>query len=294
MKKDSIGSISIPEPQSSSRLSGAVQKLMQFIVLASMVASATSVFAVPTFVRVAGKLSPNDPAQGSLDPLHGSGLLTITGVTAGNFLVVVTALSIGDAAIPTVVTSPGETWIRDLHSYTHESQITGDSLDIFHVDNVSAGSKTITITSPGNTLNGGRSLRAVVLEYSGVGTNSPAHKTSIASYPPAPQPAITGSAGSVTTTIPNCLIIVGCRTDSDGEGWVAGDGYTMRTLHPNSNTEPDQKLGIEDRIAATPGTYSGTLTFNQDIFACGMVAFAPDGGGSTGTVPLPPSDLSVQ
>ncbi len=252
-----------------------------------MLASATPAFAAPAFVRVAAKLSPNDPPQGGLDPLQGQAMLTISGVKAGNFLVVITSLSVGDVALATTVTSPGETWVRDVHSYT-QGGITGDSLDIFHLANVSAGSKTLTITSPQTA----RSLRAVVLEYSGVAANSPVHKTSIQyGLNPSGGAPVTGSAGSVTTTIPNCLIVVGCRTDSDFQGWSPGPGYTMRT-DSNLELEPDQKLGVEDRIAAAPGTYSGTFTFNSDIFACGMVAYAPD-GGSVGSPPLPPTNLRV-
>ena len=285
MKEDSIGSMTIPQPQSSCRLNALIQKLMQFIVLASMLASATSVFAAPTFIRVAAKLSGNDPPQGGLDPLQGQGMLTVSGGRAGSFLVVITSLSVANS---TTVTSPGETWIKDVHSQTLPP-ITGDSLEIFHAANVSAGSKTLTITSPQTA----RSLRAIVLEYSGVAANSPAHKSSSGTAPnPSGGPPVTGSAGSVTTTIPNCLIIVGCRTDSDFLGWSPGPGYTMRD-DPNSGEEPDQKLGVEERIAAAPGTYSGTFTFNSDIFACGMVAYAPDEGGPVGTAPLPPTGVRV-
>jgi len=274
--------MTIPQPQLSWILDidALVQKLMRLIVLALMLASATSVYAAPTFVRIAGKLSPNDSPQGGLDPMHGQGMINISGVTAGNFLVVITSLSASEI---TTVTSPGETWIRDVHSTTRLSP--GDSLDIFHASNVSAGSKTITITSPQS-----RALRALVLEYSGVATNSPAHKTSIDSaVNPSGGPPITGSAGSVTTTIPNCLIVVGCRTDSDFLGWSPGSGYTMRN-NPNSGREPDQKVGVEDKIVAATGTYSGTFTFNSDIFACGMVAYAPDEGGPP---PSPPTNLVV-
>jgi hypothetical protein len=127
-----------------------------------------------------------------------------------------------------------------------------------------------------------------------VATNSPAHQTSIGfALNPSGGPPLTGSAGSVTTTIPNCLIIVGCRTDSDFLGWSPGPGYTMRD-DPNSGEEPDQKVGVEERIAAAPGTYSGTFTFNSDICACGMVAYAPHEGGPVGSPPLPPTGLRVR
>ncbi len=262
--------------------------LFLIIIFVLAAASATPVYAAPAFVRVAGKISPNDPSVvldgKTYTPMQGQGVVTISGVQAGNFLVVITSLSASEI---TTVTSPGETWIRDVHSTTRLSP--GDSLDIFHASNVSAGSKTITITSPQT-----RSLRALVLEYSGVATNSPAHATSIdTAVNPSGGPPITGSAGSVTTTIPNCLIVVGCRTDSDFLGWSPGPGYAMRD-NPNSGSEPDQKVGVEDKIVAATGTYSGTFTFNSDIFACGMVAYAPSGGGGGATRPSPPTGLTVR
>jgi len=262
------------------------------IIFALAAASATPVYAAPTFVRVAAKLSPNDPSSVvngiTYNPMQGQGKIDITGVQAGNFLVVITSLS---AAQPTTVTSStGETWINDIHSTV--SQNPGDSLDIFHASDVTGGSKTIYITSPQT-----RALRAVVLEYSGVAPNSPAHRTSKQSeiHPSGGAP-ITGSAGSVTTTIPNSLIVVGCRTDSDFMGWSPGSGYTMRT-NPNTGSEPDQKVGVEDMVAAAAGTYSGTFTFNSDLFACGMVAYAPSEGGGGATppaAPAAPSGLTVQ
>lgn len=259
------------------------------IIFVLAAASATPVYAAPAFVRVAGKISPNDPSVvvdgKTYSPMQGQGVLTISGVQAGNFLVVITSLS---AAEITTVTSPGETWINDVHSTV--SQNPGDSLDIFHASNVSAGSKTIYITSPQT-----RALRAVVLEYSGVAPNSPAYQTSKGSHIyPSGGPTVTGSAGSVTTTIPNSLIVVGCRTDSDFMGWSPGPGYTMRT-NPNTGSEPDQKVGVEDKVVAATGTYAGTFTFNSDLFACGMVAYAPsEGGGGATSRPAAPSGLTVQ
>ena len=259
--------------------------LMIIFVLAA--ASATPAYAAPAFVRVAGKISPNDPSVvvdgKTYTPMNGQGVVTISGVQAGNFLVVIASLS--NTQITTVTSNTEEVWINDVHSTVSVN----DSLDIFHASNVSAGSKTITITSPQT-----RALRAVVLEYSGLGPNSPAHRIStLSEIHPSGGPTITGSAGSVTTTIPNSLIVVGCRTDSDFLGWSPGPGYTMRT-NPNTGSEPDQKVGVEDKVVAATGTYAGTFTFNSDLFACGMVAYAPSEGGGGATRPAAPTGLTVQ
>ena len=260
--------------------------LMIIFVLAA--ASATPAYAAPAFVRVAAKISPNDPSTVvngvTYTPMQGQGVVTISGVQAGNLLVVITSLS--NTQITTVTSNTGETWVNDVHSTVSVN----DSLDIFHASNVSAGNKTIIITSPQT-----RALRAVVLEYSGVAPNSPAYQTSKGSHIyPSGGPTVTGSAGSVTTTIPNSLIVVGCRTDSDFMGWSPGPGYTMRT-NPNTGSEPDQKVGVEDKVVAATGTYEGTFTFNSDLFACGMVAYAPsEGGGGATSRPAAPSGLTAQ
>ena len=257
------------------------------IILVLAAASATPVYAAPAFVRVAGKISPNDPSVvvdgKTYTPMNGQGVVTISGVQAGNLLVVITSLS--NTQITTVTSNTGEVWINDVHSTVSVN----DSLDIFHASNVSAGNKTIYITSPQT-----RALRAVVLEYSGVAPTSPAYQTSKDSHVyPSGGPTVTGSAGSVTTTIPNSLIVVGCRTDSDFLGWSPGPGYTMRT-NPNTGSEPDQKVGVEDKVVAATGTYEGTFTFNSDLFACGMVAYAPSEGGGGATRPAAPTGLTVQ
>jgi len=99
------------------------------IIFVLAAASAAPVYAAPAFVRVAGVITPNDPSVvvdgKTYNPLNGQGVVTISGVQAGNFLVVITSLSASEI---TTVTSPGEAWIRDVHSTARWSP--GDKIDL--------------------------------------------------------------------------------------------------------------------------------------------------------------------
>lgn len=214
----------------------------------------------------------NDP---NANGLYGTTDFTYTVQHNGALLVVAASLS---DTLTTTVTSPGETWTLDAHAVSSY----GDSVDIHSAVNVSAGAKNIHVASSST-----RAIRIVVAEFSGMTTAAPAaHSTSSGS-------GVSGSinAGTVTTTVDNCLLFAAARTDTDKQGWGAGSGYTFIDT-PNAEKEPDQKLGVEYRGPVSAGTYSGTMTINSDIWAAGLVAYKP-AASSDATPPAAPSGLSV-
>lgn len=214
----------------------------------------------------------NDP---NVNGLYGTTDFTYTVQHSGALLVVAASLS---DTLTTTVTSPGETWTMDAHAVSSY----GDSVDIHSAVNVSAGAKTIHVASSST-----RAIRVVVAEFSGMTTAAPAaHRASSGS-------GVSGliNAGSVTTTIDNCILFAAARTDTDAQGWLAGSGYTFIDT-PNAEKEPDQKLGVEYRGPVASGTYSGTMTINADIWAAGLVAYKP-AASVDATVPAAPMGLSV-
>lgn len=214
----------------------------------------------------------NDP---NANGLYGTTDFTYTVQHNGALLVVAASLS---DTLTTTVTSPGETWTLD----THAASSFGDSVDIHSAVNVSAGTKNIHVASTST-----RAIRVVVAEFSGMATTAPAaHRASSSS-------GVSGSinAGSVTTTIDNCILFAAARTDTDAQGWGVGPGYTFIDT-PNAEKEPDQKLGVEYRGPVAAGAYSGTMTISSDIWAAGLVAYKP-ATSSDATPPAAPSGLSV-
>jgi hypothetical protein len=229
---------------------------------------ARSSWAAPAFVGYA----TNDVNNNGL---HGTTDISYTVQHNGALLVVAASLS---DTVTTTVASPGEAWTMDVHA----SNPMGDSLDIHSAVNVSAGPKTIHVSSLSS-----RAIRVVVVEYSGMTNTAPAAYKTSSNY----GYSGTASAGSITTTIDNYILFTAARTDSDLQGWVAGSGYTMIDSC-NAEQEPDQKLCVENRGPVAAGTYSGNFSINQDSWVAGLVAYKPAASSDT-TPPSPPKNVKV-
>jgi len=204
--------------------------------------------------------------------------LTFDGpVTAGNLLIVVLRIGSDDTV---TVTSGGRTFTQD----SHVDHVLGDwGLSVHSLANASGGSTMITATKTGSP----DVIRMSIIEYSGLATSNPTHKTVSNSATSG-----TGNAGSVTTTIDGCLLFCAVATDSDGLGFSVLDGYTLREFDMSPTAEPD-KTAFEDKIATTAGTYSGRMSLNSDTWAAILVAYAPSGQGEGVAKPNPPLNLHL-
>ena len=207
------------------------------------------------------------------------GRITLNNVRAGSLLIVAVRLSVDGS---TTVTSPGAVWTRDIHQ-VHSLAGVQMTLDIHSAPNVPGGTTNINV----NVTGGSTSVRMLALEFSGMSTSSPAIDAS--SNDSTNQPSGQSSsvnAGTVTTGVDGTLLFGVAATNSDLQGWVGGNNFTMIN-QCNVNQEPDQKICTEYRGLVDAGTYSGNFTINSDYWAAGIVAYAPAESSS------PPPPLKV-
>jgi MYXO-CTERM domain-containing protein len=192
--------------------------------------------------------------------------VTMNDVQADDLLVV--AIRTGNLSTTTVTSTPAATWTKDV---TQAASV-GWNLDVWSAPNLPGGATTITIAKTGAA----HSLRVIAVEYSGIASSHPAHKTSSGSGTSG-----TVDAGSVVTTADGCLLFAAAATDSDLLGWSAATGFTMRNSC-NLNQEPDQKICTEDRGPVAAGTWSNGFGINADSWAAALVAYLPSDTGGMG------------
>ena len=179
-------------------------------------------------------------------------------VTAGNLLICVLKIKTDVSA---TVTAGAQTFSL---TKNQPSGVSGWAVNVYSLPNATGGPTTVNASAPG-----GDHIRMSILEYSGIATSSPVHKTvSAEDY------GSSVNAGQFTTTIANCTLFVVVGTDTDGEGFSAGSGFTLRDFGiPQPNT-PD-KSAVEDNVAVDAGTYSGTMSISRDSWAAVLVAYKP-------------------
>jgi hypothetical protein len=198
---------------------------------------------------------------------------SINGVTAGNFLVVSVRTS-GVHNI-TVSSSPSESWTQDINlDYTLDQ----DTLDVWSATNVTGGNYTITVDIDADP----RAIRSVANEFSGIATSSPLHQSSTGAETSGV--SVDVDAGSITTTIDNCLIFVAGATDSDPNPWVAGTGFTI-TNDCFSGADPGQKICTEYKVSTSAGLYSNGFTLDwADWWGAAIIAYKPAASSGTNSL----------
>jgi len=250
-----------------------VTLLRRTILAVLLCSSVLSVFCTgtPTFVGSTSGGGGQTPAfvqKNEVENAQGSQQTSIQvallGVRASSLLVV--ACRVSEPGQHISVTSPGATWNEDV--FQADPPHGEWTLSIHSAPNVPEGDTTITIhTSPAEF------MRCGVMEYSGVATSSHVEAT-------AADGSIAGTmanSGNLTTLGPNRLLVCAVATDTDiGNGllYIAQDGYTLRLNAPAAN----DKIQIEDKVAATAGTYNGRMehsTPDGNIWKAVLVAYKP-------------------
>jgi hypothetical protein len=183
--------------------------------------------------------------------------VTITGVTAGNHLVVHVGWqdsgSIGCTVSDGTSYSTGDSKRRDATQ--------GQSGQVFYLENAGAGSHTVTATFGAPTAVGFRRIR--VAEVSGLLTSSSIDKATGQSQTAAGTGTDSVTSGSTATTASANEFLMGFTQDTSeldpGSGTLsAGTNYTIS----GSNII----LGLEGRSVSATGAYAATFTqsTNQD------------------------------
>jgi Domain of unknown function (DUF1929)/Bacterial Ig domain len=186
--------------------------------------------------------------------------------TTGNLNVVVVGWNDASAAISSVTDSAGNAYALAVGPTVRAGQATQA---IYFAKNIRSGANTITVRF---------STAAVyadvrILEYSGLDPVNPLHATAAASGSNS-----TSSSGSLTTTVPNVLLVAGNVVGTGTTG--PGTGFTSRMI-----TSPDADI-VEDRIVTAAGTYSATAPIKPSgYWVMQLVAFKAGASTSDTTPP---------
>jgi hypothetical protein len=124
-----------------------------------------------------------------------------------------------------------------------------------------------------------------VLEYAGLDVTNPLMSTAAATGT-----SSLSSSGSLTTTVPNALLVAANIVQTTTTG--AGSGFTSRMI-----TTPNGDI-VEDRIVASAGVYSASAPLQIGKWVMQLVAFAAPGGAAdtgppTVTVTAPAAGASL-
>ena len=169
--------------------------------------------------------------------------VTLTGTTAGNFLVV-SASWADTTSDPAVSDTASNTWnpLPVLRGPTGQGPA---SIKLFYAMNIRAGNTTITLSSsPAD-------VGIHVVEYSGVATGTSLDVTNTAV---AAGPSTTPTSGSFTSTVGDLIYVYLADEGAAQTTVTAGAGYTTITTTGNHFD------GSEDNLSATAGAQTASFT----------------------------------
>jgi hypothetical protein len=115
-------------------------------------------------------------------------------------------------------------------------------------------------------------------EYSGIATSSPLNATSTKTGT-----SNAPTTGIATSTVGNDLFFAVAWSQSSGDTWTGGNGYTLRQQEADNVT--DGRMATEDQILSSASTSAAWYkTTTSDLWAGSLAAFKPQvtttGGGA--------------
>lgn len=194
--------------------------------------------------------------------------------SAGDLNVIVVGWNDSKAVVKSVTDSRGNAYTLAVGP-TVQSGVASES--IYYAKNITAaaaGANSVTVQFSAAA----RFPDIRIAEYSGASTTSPVDNTAASS----------GNSGtssaSVVTASANDLILAGNLVQTVSTG--PGSGYTQRMLTNDGDI-------VEDRLAASSGTYSGTSPMNPSAqWIMQLVAFKPATSNGGSGAPVTPASLS--
>lgn len=222
----------------------------------------------------------------------GAGNAQLTGVTAGNTLVLVvvsTANSVGAAAWPTPTDSSGDAWSLVVGPNANGNSNTDSvKVGVWWRQSASAGTHTLTQSMAVGSIYGTYAfLEVAPCSAVDVSSGTGFGNTSVT----------TGSTGSVTTTQANDIVVAGLVTNTSNAG-LASTGFTdppagYTSVAVAQNTQTDAGAEICYRELSATGSQSVTWTWTntgnaaETAWASVIAAFKPT------AAPLTPTGIGL-
>lgn len=213
-------------------------------------------------------------------PTNSSSLSFTSNVQAGSTLIV--AVRFGNSGATLTVSD-------NLNAGNYHADITGnmttdlDTVGIFSMANTAGGPCTITVQASGIP----EPLRYAIHEYSGLAISNVLDKTA-GTYNSAGSTS-PNSGNTATTSQASELIFGFCATGPGAPTFTAGGGFTLRSDGTGAANHP-AKVGTEDQIVSSTGTYASTFTLSASNEWFAMVAtYKAAVVGSVGSIPQPGS-----
>jgi hypothetical protein len=187
-------------------------------------------------------------------------------VVQGDLLVIFSALSVASRQ-PSLIDSMGNSFASTTVYANGSAPSTEHVHLLYAVANSSAASDTLT-----QTFDGGYKNSILCAEYAGL-SNLQAFDVATGTENIATT-SVNLSAGPITTATSSELLLgFGNSVDNTGATFSAGSGYTLQLQGPTS-TGYGRSL-LEDRISASPGSYSATATSSVSYnWAMAIAAFS--------------------